>query len=67
MPALLAQYGLTEPRQDGCAPPPVSIEDQAAQEFTEQASSEPDIMWSDPMLPPDKIKHRLARAKQWEQ
>ncbi|KAJ7717766.1 hypothetical protein B0H14DRAFT_3521899 [Mycena olivaceomarginata] len=48
MPALLAQYGLTESRQDGRAPPPVSVEDRAAQEFADEASSEPDIMWSDP-------------------
>ncbi|KAJ7718391.1 hypothetical protein B0H14DRAFT_3521701 [Mycena olivaceomarginata] len=66
MPALLAQYGLTEPRQDGRAPPPVSVEDRAAQEFADEASSEPDIMWSDPTPTPDKTKHRRARAKQWE-
>jgi hypothetical protein len=66
LPALLAQYGLTEPRQDGRAPPPVSVEDRAAQEFADEASSEPDIMWSDPTPTPDKTKHRRARAKQWE-
>ncbi|KAJ7796379.1 hypothetical protein B0H14DRAFT_3494859 [Mycena olivaceomarginata] len=66
MPALLTQYGLTEPRQDGRAPPPVSVEDRAAQEFADEASSEPDIMWSDPTPTPNKTKHCRARAKQWE-
>lgn len=58
LPALLGQFGMTEPRRDNRPPPPISDQDRAAEEFAAAASDGPDIVHIANTPPPDRGKHQ---------